>query len=204
MKRGQCARCVELAAEVDALKRHAQRAPTLTLLSPSNLPMEDDPDVLQVARAIAERGVGRYWDDFPETDAFDTDQGDLIEYARAAVEIFRRTAPQPASAAQRPLPPVAGWRVKLDNGWVLYEREREARDSLFARTGSPVEPLYALTATSSVVHAQCAAPSEVLEQICQITNVGRGDVLSLQDALHEIHRIATAALTSTECGEDNG
>lgn len=71
---------------------HAQTAPVLTLLSPSDLPMESDPDVLQVARAIAERGIGRYWDDFPETDAFDTDQGDLIEYARAAVEIFRRTA----------------------------------------------------------------------------------------------------------------
>jgi hypothetical protein len=61
--------------------------------------MENDPDVLQVARAIAERGIGRYWDDFPETDAFGTDQGDLIEYARAAVEIFRRSA-RPVDDAQ--------------------------------------------------------------------------------------------------------
>lgn len=86
---------VELAAEFwnKAHRAPAQQTRTLTLLSPSNLPMENDPDVLLVARAIAERGIGRYWDDFPETDAFDTDQGDLIEYARAAVEIFRRSAP---------------------------------------------------------------------------------------------------------------
>ena len=53
------------------------------------IPAEDDPDVLMVARAIAERGIGRWWDDFAKTDAFDIDQGDLIEYARAAVEAMR-------------------------------------------------------------------------------------------------------------------
>ena len=92
------------AHDEQVISRLAQGTPTLTLLSPSNLPMENDPDVLQVARAIAERGIGRYWDDFPETDAFDTDQGDLIEYARAAVEIFRRSAPAVTSTDGAPEP----------------------------------------------------------------------------------------------------
>lgn len=35
-----------------------------------------------------------------------------------------------------------------------------------------------------------------LEQIAQITNVGRGDVISLQDALHNIHKLVEAALSS--------
>jgi hypothetical protein len=34
MKHGQCARCVELAAEVAALKRHAQRQPTPEQIEP--------------------------------------------------------------------------------------------------------------------------------------------------------------------------
>jgi hypothetical protein len=43
-------------------------------------------DVLTAARAIAEKGFGRPWDDFLETNAHDTDQSDLINYARAALE----------------------------------------------------------------------------------------------------------------------
>lgn len=42
-------------------------------------------DVMTVARAIAEKGFGRSWDDFMPTNAHDTDQSDLIGYARAAV-----------------------------------------------------------------------------------------------------------------------
>lgn len=36
---------------------------------------------------------------------------------------------------------------------------------------------------------------ETLKAIAQLTNVGRGDIISLQDALHDIHNLATAALT---------
>lgn len=39
-----------------------------------------------VARAIAQQGFGRPWDDFYQCDARDTDQNDLIEYAQAALE----------------------------------------------------------------------------------------------------------------------
>jgi hypothetical protein len=39
-----------------------------------------------IARAIAENGFGRPWDDFLPVNAHDTDQGDLIEYAQAAVD----------------------------------------------------------------------------------------------------------------------
>jgi len=45
----------------------------------------EDEDVLVVARAIAENGFGRPWDDFEEVNAHDTDQGDLIAYAIAAM-----------------------------------------------------------------------------------------------------------------------
>jgi hypothetical protein len=59
---------------------------------------EDDPDVLTAARAIAEHGFGRPWDDFHVSNAFDTDQNDLIEYGRAAVSALRsRALPQGAS-----------------------------------------------------------------------------------------------------------
>jgi hypothetical protein len=42
-----------------------------------------------VARAIAEKGFGRSWDDFEEVNAYDTDQCDLLAYARAAIEAMR-------------------------------------------------------------------------------------------------------------------
>lgn len=41
--------------------------------------------VERAARAIATDGFGRPWDDFLELNAFDTDQSDLLEYARAAL-----------------------------------------------------------------------------------------------------------------------
>ena len=53
---------------------------------------EDDPDVLLAARAIAEHGVGRPWDDFLPVNAYDIDHGDLIEYGRAAVAALRAKA----------------------------------------------------------------------------------------------------------------
>ncbi len=45
--------------------------------------------VKRVARAIAQNGFGRPWDDFEETNALDTDQSDLLDYARAAIEAMR-------------------------------------------------------------------------------------------------------------------
>jgi hypothetical protein len=48
-------------------------------------------EVMLMARAIAENGFGRSWDDFHPVDAHGTDQGDLIEYAQAAVAAL--TAP---------------------------------------------------------------------------------------------------------------
>ncbi|MCA6108073.1 hypothetical protein [Bradyrhizobium cenepequi] len=50
---------------------------------------EDDPEVLIAARAIAEHGIGRPWDDFKAVDAYGVDHGDLIEYGRAAVAALR-------------------------------------------------------------------------------------------------------------------
>lgn len=50
---------------------------------------EEDDHVLVVAKAIAEEGFGRPWDDFLPINAFDTDQADLKDYARAAVAAFR-------------------------------------------------------------------------------------------------------------------
>jgi hypothetical protein len=62
---------------------------------------EDDPDVLTAARAIAEHGFGRPWDDFHVSNAFDTDQNDLIEYGRAAVSALRsRALPQTAPSRE--------------------------------------------------------------------------------------------------------
>lgn len=50
---------------------------------------ENDPDVLIAARAIAEHGIGRPWDDFLPVNVYDIDHGDLIEYGRAAVAALR-------------------------------------------------------------------------------------------------------------------
>ncbi|SHJ72246.1 hypothetical protein SAMN05444159_1320 [Bradyrhizobium lablabi] len=59
---------------------------------------EDDPDVILAAHAIAEHGIGRQWDDFLPTNAYDVDQGDLIEYARAAVAALRaKVSPVPST-----------------------------------------------------------------------------------------------------------
>ncbi len=57
---------------------------------------EDDPDVMIVAKAIAENGIGRPWDDFLQVNVSDFDHGDLIEYGRAAVAAMRTTSPVPA------------------------------------------------------------------------------------------------------------
>ncbi|MBN8241741.1 hypothetical protein JF546_01795 [Nitratireductor aquimarinus] len=57
---------------------------------------EDDPDVMIVAKAIAENGIGRPWDDFLPVNISDFDHGDLIEYGRAAVAAMRSTSPSPA------------------------------------------------------------------------------------------------------------
>jgi hypothetical protein len=62
----------------------AKQSPEVLSADPIREALE--PDVVErVARAIAERGFGRPWDDFNEVDAFDTDQCDLLEYARAAI-----------------------------------------------------------------------------------------------------------------------
>lgn len=48
-----------------------------------------------VAKGIAKNGFGREWDDFSQIGALDTDQGDLMDYARAAIEAYQSSAPQP-------------------------------------------------------------------------------------------------------------
>lgn len=51
-------------------------------------------DLLEtVARAIAQNGFGRDWDDFLPINAHDTDQSDLLDYAVAAI---RSLIDQPA------------------------------------------------------------------------------------------------------------
>lgn len=61
---------------------------------------EDDPDVMIVAKAIAENGIGRPWDDFLPVNAYDFDHGDLIEYGRAAVAAMRTTSPIPTITSE--------------------------------------------------------------------------------------------------------
>ena len=51
----------------------------------------DDPLVERVAKAIAEQGFGRNWDDFMEINSEDTDQSDLQDYARAAIAEISNT-----------------------------------------------------------------------------------------------------------------
>lgn len=61
---------------------------------------EDDPDVVLVAHAIAEHGVGRSWNDFLPVNIYDLDHGDLTEYARAAVAAYRaKHGTPPATSA---------------------------------------------------------------------------------------------------------
>lgn len=50
------------------------------------VPRSSAASVEAVARAIAQNGFGRPWDDFLPINAHDTDQSDLIEYAQAALD----------------------------------------------------------------------------------------------------------------------
>lgn len=52
---------------------------------------DEHPLVEHVARAIASNGFGRQWNDFLPINAFDTDQGDLKEYATAALNSVKHT-----------------------------------------------------------------------------------------------------------------
>ena len=47
-------------------------------------------EIRAVAKAIAENGFGRDWDDFPIMSIEETDQGDLEEYAIAAINEVSR------------------------------------------------------------------------------------------------------------------
>ena len=51
----------------------------------------------RVARAIAQNGFGRDWDDFLPVNAHDTDRGDLMEYARAAIAVLEPVSVQEAA-----------------------------------------------------------------------------------------------------------
>lgn len=79
---------------MDEARDHAPAAPTPEL-------DEDDPVVLAVARGIAEHGFARPWDDFLPLNVHDTDQSDLIDYAKAAI------AAMPARSAASTVEPVA-------------------------------------------------------------------------------------------------
>lgn len=57
---------------------------------------EDDPTVVAVARGIAEHGFARPWNDFLPLNVHDTDQSDLVDYAKAAI------AAMPAPASPEP------------------------------------------------------------------------------------------------------
>ena len=61
----------------------------------------------RVARAIAQNGFGRDWDDFLPVNANDTDQGDLMEYAQAAI------------AALEPVTVTEAARVLLADGYAI-------------------------------------------------------------------------------------
>lgn len=57
-------------------------------------PVEEATGLVEgTAKAIAENGFGRPWDDFLPLNAHDTDQGDLIEYAQAAVDFLSAVPP---------------------------------------------------------------------------------------------------------------
>jgi hypothetical protein len=101
---------------------------------------EDDPDVLTAARAIAEHGFGRPWDDFHVSNAFDTDQNDLIEYGRAAVSALRsRALPQEVAESYRETVQkvsaarekgYAAARANLQEAWAAMALIREAVETL--------------------------------------------------------------------------
>ncbi len=80
-----CTAARDIATAIRLIASHPSPAATVETVEVE----EDDPDVLIVARAIAEHGFGRPWDDFHACDASDTDQGDLLEYGRAAVTALR-------------------------------------------------------------------------------------------------------------------
>lgn len=83
----------ELGKQIDELE--AENARLLASKAPWDDVAEDDPQVVLVAHAIAERGIGRPWNDFLPTNAYDVDHGDLIEYARAAVAAYRASCSPP-------------------------------------------------------------------------------------------------------------
>ncbi|WMT85618.1 hypothetical protein NO932_11830 [Pelagibacterium sp. 26DY04] len=68
---------------------------------------EDDPRVMIAAKAIAEHGIGRKWDDFEPVNAYDFDHGDLIEYGRAAVAALSAIEPAPSPSHAETVAPYA-------------------------------------------------------------------------------------------------
>jgi hypothetical protein len=87
---------------------------------------EDDTDVVLVAHAIAEHGIGRQWDDFLPSNAYDIDHSDLTEYARAAVAALRakaalRSSPIQGREAWRPSEREAVARAIFGDGWECCE-----------------------------------------------------------------------------------
>ncbi len=73
---------------------------------------DDDPLVVLVAHAIAEHGIGRPWDDFLPVNVHDVDQGDLIEYGRAAVAALRSTPVPQCDAGSAELIAETIWRAE--------------------------------------------------------------------------------------------
>lgn len=91
---------------------------------------EDDPLIAGTAAAIAEHGFGRTWSDFHPTNAYDTDQGDLIEYARAACGFILARLRSPAP------PEDAAGAAARQVGEFIYERISKLID---AKPGTPEE-----------------------------------------------------------------
>ncbi len=79
---------------------------------------EDDSDVIRAAHAIAEHGIGRPWNDFLPTNAYDVDHGDLIEYGRAAVAALRAASQSQAESAP---PQAAVMREALEECLTVLE-----------------------------------------------------------------------------------
>lgn len=77
---------------------------------------EDDALIEEVAKAIALHGFGRPWDDFEEVNAYDTDHGDLREYARAAIYASPLSALVASPAQQEPvaIKPLDDWTLRKD------------------------------------------------------------------------------------------
>lgn len=100
---------------------------------------DEDPDVMIAARAIAEHGFGRNWDDFHSCDASQTDQGDLIEYGRAAVTALRsRVLPQA-------LPVPIAWRSRQAGSkfWQVHVNDPTEAVEKYATVSYEIAPLFA-------------------------------------------------------------